>query len=446
MTYLRRVVVWAALGAAVNLVWWGWVVRPVALAVVCVVGCVVVCTVVAFAPRLRWRRGEPWRLAVLADGYELTLAASACAVANIVWWVWLAFHVAHGRGGLIAGAVVNIVVAAVLIFGVAVNGFVRLSIGSTNVPTVTKVLIAVLWWIPPVTVVLLGRACRTSAREIAATTYRLERDRARVGDQVCRTRHPVLMVHGVFFRDWDKFGYWGRIPDALVANGATVSYGNQDASRPVADCAAQLVTAIEQAAVATGKVNIIAHSKGGLDARWAISQLGMADKVASLTTVNTPHRGCRFARAVLDRISPKVQAQIGTSSDAVMTKLGDPAPDFLASVADLTDTECARLATFMPDAPGVLYLSIGSVMASRFAAGFPLNVGYSLIAPADGANDGLVALTSMGWGEYLGTVEPTGRHGLSHGDMIDLLRRDIDGFDICELYVQLVSGLRERGL
>ena len=40
------------------------------------------------------------------------------------------------------------------------------------------------------------------------------------------------------------------------------------------------------------KVNIIAHSKGGLDSRYAISILGMDKYTASLTTISTPHRGC----------------------------------------------------------------------------------------------------------------------------------------------------------
>ena len=47
------------------------------------------------------------------------------------------------------------------------------------------------------------------------------------------------------------------------------------------------------------KVNIIAHSKGGLDSRWAITKLGLAPQVASLTTINTPHRGCVFAQHLL---------------------------------------------------------------------------------------------------------------------------------------------------
>lgn len=38
------------------------------------------------------------------------------------------------------------------------------------------------------------------------------------------------------------------------------------------------------------KVNIIAHSKGGLDCRYLITSMGYANKVASLTTINTPHR------------------------------------------------------------------------------------------------------------------------------------------------------------
>lgn len=43
------------------------------------------------------------------------------------------------------------------------------------------------------------------------------------------------------------------------------------------------------------KVNIIAHSKGGLDSRYLISGLHMAPYVASLTTICTPHRGSMLA-------------------------------------------------------------------------------------------------------------------------------------------------------
>jgi triacylglycerol lipase len=43
------------------------------------------------------------------------------------------------------------------------------------------------------------------------------------------------------------------------------------------------------------RVNVIAHSMGGLDARYAISRLGLDARVASLTTIGTPHRGTPIA-------------------------------------------------------------------------------------------------------------------------------------------------------
>ena len=42
------------------------------------------------------------------------------------------------------------------------------------------------------------------------------------------------------------------------------------------------------------RAHLIAHSRGGTDARWVIVQPGMADKIASLTTIATAHRGTTF--------------------------------------------------------------------------------------------------------------------------------------------------------
>jgi triacylglycerol esterase/lipase EstA (alpha/beta hydrolase family) len=42
------------------------------------------------------------------------------------------------------------------------------------------------------------------------------------------------------------------------------------------------------------RAHLIAHSRGGLDGRWLIAQPGMADKIASLTTIGTAHRGTTF--------------------------------------------------------------------------------------------------------------------------------------------------------
>ena len=64
-------------------------------------------------------------------------------------------------------------------------------------------------------------------------------------------------------------------------------------------------------------VNLIAHSMGGLDARYLISRLGMADQVRSLTTISTPHRGSFMAdwfRANFDRRVPLLGALVGSKA------------------------------------------------------------------------------------------------------------------------------------
>ena len=64
----------------------------------------------------------------------------------------------------------------------------------------------------------------------------------------------------------------------------------------------------------------------------------------------------------------------------------------------------------------------------------------------DGPNDGLVSESSFPWGEDYHFLTVDGKRGISHGDMIDLNRENIQGFDVREFYVELVHGLKEKGL
>ncbi|MNT92156.1 hypothetical protein D3C72_2333870 [compost metagenome] len=63
-----------------------------------------------------------------------------------------------------------------------------------------------------------------------------------------------------------------------------------------------------------------------------------------------------------------------------------------------------------------------------------------------GDNDGLVSTNSMAWGQFLGVLSTQGKRGISHGDVIDLTRKNIEGFDVCEFYVDLVNKLKLKGL
>ena len=51
----------------------------------------------------------------------------------------------------------------------------------------------------------------------------------------------------------------------------------------------------------------------------------------------------------------------------------------------------------------------------------------------------------MKWGADFTYVTPRKSRGITHGDMIDLMRENIDGFDVRETYVELVSGLKQKG-
>ena len=56
----------------------------------------------------------------------------------------------------------------------------------------------------------------------------------------CKTRYPIVLVHGIFFRDWQLLGYWGRIPAALQRCGAQIEYGGQQSALPVAQSGEEL--------------------------------------------------------------------------------------------------------------------------------------------------------------------------------------------------------------
>jgi triacylglycerol lipase len=96
--------------------------------------------------------------------------------------------------------------------------------------------------------------------------------------------------------------YWRGITEAMRANGIEVITASVPATGSIEERALKLGKDI--AAKADGKsVNIIAHSMGGLDARYMISRLQPDNaEVLSLTTVATPHRGSAFADFVFDEI------------------------------------------------------------------------------------------------------------------------------------------------
>ncbi len=311
----------------------------------------------------------------------------------------------------------------------------------------TRLLGIMLGMVPLANLTMLILILRITGKEAKTELTRCKLNRLRSSEQVCQTKYPLLLVHGVFFRDFKHFNYWGRIPEELMKNGATIYYGEHQSAASVDDSARELEQRILRIIRENGyeKLNVIAHSKGGLDMRTALAKTSVAPYVASLTTVNTPHRGCEFADYLLNKIPEAQQQAVANTYNSAAAKLGDPNPDFMAAVTDLTSSACSRRNETVRDVPGVYYQSIGSVLAKPSAGRFPLNMTYHLVNLFDGKNDGLVGEKSFPWGSDFKMLAASGKRGISHGDVIDLNRENFDGFDVREYYVQLVSDLRQKG-
>ena len=311
----------------------------------------------------------------------------------------------------------------------------------------TRLLGIMLGMVPLANLTMLILILRITGKEAKTELTRCKLNRLRSSEQVCQTKYPLLLVHGVFFRDFKHFNYWGRIPEELMKNGATIYYGEHQSAASVDDSARELEQRILGIIRENGyeKLNVIAHSKGGLDMRTALAKTSVAPYIASLTTVNTPHRGCEFADYLLNKIPEAQQQAVANTYNSAAAKLGDPNPDFMAAVTDLTSSACSRRNETVRDVPGVYYQSIGSVLAKPSAGRFPLNMTYHLVNLFDGKNDGLVGEKSFPWGSDFKMLAASGKRGISHGDVIDLNRENFDGFDVREYYVQLVSDLRQKG-
>ena len=115
-----------------------------------------------------------------------------------------------------------------------------------------RVIGALCGMIPIVNLIVLHRILKITAAEVEFETEKANLNAARKDSEICKTKYPILMVHGVFFRDFKVPNYWGRIPNELTQNGATVLYGNHQSALSVADSAAELTARIKEITRKTG--------------------------------------------------------------------------------------------------------------------------------------------------------------------------------------------------
>ena len=98
-------------------------------------------------------------------------------------------------------------------------------------------------------------------------------------------------------------------------------------------------------------VHILAHSMGGLDARWALRHVpGLAARVKTLVTIGTPHHGSPVA----DAISMGTIPALPLPAEAIVLELRINQ----AALHDLTTGPATAFDQATPDVPGVRYLHV----------------------------------------------------------------------------------------
>ena len=236
--------------------------------------------------------------------------------------------------------------------------------------------------------------------------------------------------------------YWRGIKQALQGNGIEVIIASVPATGSIEERAFKLSQDI--ASKADGKsVNIVAHSMGGLDARYMISRLQPDNvEVMSLTTIATPHRGSAFADYLFNEIGPTSLPYLYRG----LATIGVPTGAF----SQLTTKYMAE--EFNPKTPDdsrVRYFSYGATKNPHFWSAFYQS--HEIVENSEGPNDGLVSVASSQWGTYKGTLVD-----VSHLDLINWTNRmrwwirKLTGqprhFNAIAFYLDIADMLAKEGL
>ena len=397
-------------------------------------------------PGIMLKKVKKKRTKICNHGTTVLFIFLLTLIPSIVWHILLLAFSLYPEAFLdiLFSALMCIILSAIFFW----NGILCVYFTSTQMGIKWRAIGLAFGMIPIANLIVLTKIIRVTSDEL---DFEIKKELISSDPSLasmCKTKYPIVLVHGVFFRDSNLFNYWGRIPNTLQLHGATIYYGQHQSAVSVKDGARELAYRIKFIVERSGceKVNIIAHSKGGLDCRYAISEFGLAPYVASLTTINTPHRGCLFAEKLLHKVPKNVKNKISDIYNSTLNLLGDEEPNFLEAIEDLTAESCKKLNEKLTFPDNIYAQSVGSVMLHPKKGRFPLNFSYRYVKNYDGENDGLVGESSFAWGEKYTLLRTEGKRGISHGDMIDLNRENIKDFDVRDFYVKLVSELREKGL
>lgn len=191
------------------------------------------------------------------------------------------------------------------------------------------------------------------------------------------------------------------------------------------------------------KLNVVAHSMGGLDMRYAIAKLGIADSISSLTTIATPHRGTSLAELVLnspDTIREKLAEFVDWFGENIYPTAKS---DAVAAVQQLTrDYILDEFNPTIVDTDDIHYFSYSAAVGK--GTEHPLHPIYrlqnQLIFQNEGINDSFVTDESARWGNHLGTLN------ISHLEQIEIQVSKERKPLVEKFWIDLSKNLMDSGL
>ncbi len=253
-------------------------------------------------------------------------------------------------------------------------------------------------------------------------------------------RYPIILVHGIILKQMRMLNAFGQIGEELKKDGHAVYVADIDGFGSIESNAEQLKryvnTVLEKENAE--KVNIIAHSKGGLDTKYMITHLDMEDKIASLTTLCTPHNGSIIASKLWDLPKP-IKRFIAFFLDGFYRIVcHDEHPDCLRACEQLrqADTSMDTL-NFSYKVYCQSYSTVMDKAKDCFIMALPLKIHHHY---ENYTNDGMVSEDSAKFGNYRGRCLDI---PISHSQIVDFFAKKSQKEQIYTFYKRLASELEE---
>ncbi|KAL6947325.1 hypothetical protein ACO0QE_002208 [Hanseniaspora vineae] len=187
------------------------------------------------------------------------------------------------------------------------------------------------------------------------------------------------------------------------------------------------------------KVNLIAHSMGGLDARYLISAIPPEEKenyeVLSLTTISTPHHGSVMADYVCNLF------------DDLKFRMGIQNPNVRLPTAFYqltTDYVNLLFNKQIKDDPKVKYFSYGAYFNPSWNRVFYFSW-KTIMNLSNEPNDGLVTVASSKHGEFRGVLPNLDHLSIINWNVSLTGKKDPNAIDILQFYMKVVDDLGRCG-